>query len=93
MTTTELIKKVQEIASEFLEVTSVNFKTRLDFNDMTESMCVTVFYRKGEIESNFSAYVHSFSDDKYSVNSLLKEVEMELETFNNKAIKSVEVNL
>lgn len=93
MTTAELIKKVQKIASKFLEVRSISFETRFELDDMEESMCITIFYRKGEIESNLSATVYSFNDKKYSVNCLLKKVEVELEVFNDKAIKSIEVNI
>lgn len=92
MTTTELIKKVHKIASKFLKVRIVTFGTRLDFSDMTESMTVTVFYQQEEFESNLSAAVYSFQDEKYTVNRLFKELESELEKFNNNAIKSVEVN-
>lgn len=93
MTTTELINEFYQIASKFLKVKSVCFETRFDFIEMDEQMCVTFFYQKGKIEGNFSVTAYSFQDEKYSVSCLLKKVEMEMESFNDKAIKSVEVKL
>lgn len=93
MTTTELMKKAHQIASKFLKVTSVSFETLFDSVEMDEQMRITIFYQNGKIEGNFSVTVYSFQGEKYSVSCLLKKVEVELETLNDKAIKSVEVKL
>lgn len=93
MTTTELLKKAHQIASKFLKVKSVNFETLFDFLEMDEQMRITIFYQNEEIEGNFSVTVYSFQGVKYSVSCLLKKLEVELETLNGKAIKSVEVKL
>ena len=94
MTTKELIKKTYDVVSKVLKVDSIDFEECVDYTTGDEQMSLTIFYTKDSLPLNFTVHVYSWNEDrgKYTVNALLKELELELETFRKNRIKSLDVN-